>query len=258
MEICIIILIVLSFATIVAAALGFGDILIFTAIIALFISIQSVIVLMAFWSVWTSIFNALKYRKYIDKVFVKKNVPTGIIGAILGSLLIIVAPLRWIELFLGCFILLYTTYKSLEIKKERRLNPETNGEFEIIIKEISDPVFYVGAFSYGFFGGLIGASGPINVVLLERSGHQKESFIANFAICSVIISIFKLGIYLGSGLFPFAFFVVYLAGFIVIVFSIKLGHAMTPKISKEKFQFCILVLLIIIGIRLIVNSLLYY
>jgi len=258
MEIFILILIILAFATIVAATLGFGDSLIFIAITALFINILLAIVLISFWSFWISVFNAIKYRKYIDKVFVKKNVPPGIIGAILGSLLITIAPLKWIELFLGCFILIYTIFKSLEIRKENRLKSETNSEFERNFKDISDPIFYLGSFSYGFFGGLIGASGPINVILLERKGHQKESFIVNFAICSVIISSFKLGIYLGSGLFPVAFLAVYLAGFVVIVLSMKLGHAITPKISKEKFQFSILMLLLIIGIRMIVNSLFYY
>ena len=45
MEIFVLILIVLAFATFVAATLGFGDILIFTAITALFINIQLAIVL---------------------------------------------------------------------------------------------------------------------------------------------------------------------------------------------------------------------
>ena len=93
---------------------------------------------------------------------------------------------------------------------------------------------------------------------MERTGHERESFIANFSLASLIISPFKLGIYLWNGLFPVEFIGVFLVGIILIFLLTKIGHWLTPKIHKEKFYFLILILLLIISIRLIVASIFFY
>jgi len=188
---------------------------------------------MGFWSTLLSVLNAIKYRSYIDKPFLKKYLGPGIIGVILGAILIVVAPIRWIELFLGFFIILYLIVKIREIK--RKIVEKSD-----ILKDIPDGIFYTGAFSYGLLSGLIGAAGPINVALLERTGHEREGFIGNFAIISALISSVKF------------------VGIVVIFIVTRFGHWLTPKIPKEEFQILIMILLAIISIRLIVVSLFFY
>ena len=251
MEEIIFILLILAFAMLVDSTLGFGDSLIFIPLAGIFLDVRVATVIMGFWSTLLSILNAIKYQSYIDRPFLKKYLGPGIIGVILGAILIIVAAIRWIELFLGLFIILYLIVKIRELKRKDIENSE-------ILKEIPNGLFYTGAFSYGLLSGLIGASGPINVALLERTGHERESFIGNFAIISALISSVKLLIYSWSGLFPLEFIWMFFVGIVVIFIVTRFGHWLTPKIPKEEFQILVMILLTIISIRLIIVSLFFY
>lgn len=245
------ILLILAFSVVVGSTLGFGDSLTFIPIAAIFLDVRIATVLMGFWSTLMSILNALKYRSYIDKPLLKKYLGPGICGVIIGAILIVIAPIRWLELFMGIFIVLYLVIKIRQIKREK------SEEFEIT-NELPDSLFYTGAFSYGFFSGLIGASGPINVALLERTGHERESFIGNFAILSVLVSSVKLGIYSWNGLFPLDLILLFVIGILVIFIVTRFGHWLTPRIPVKTFQILIMVLLSIISMRLIVVSLFFY
>jgi uncharacterized membrane protein YfcA len=251
MEETIFILLILAFAMLVGSTLGFGDSLTFIPLAGIFLDVRIATVLMGFWSTLLSILNATKYRSYIDKPFLKKYISPGIFGVILGAILIVVAPIQWIELFLGLFIIVYLIVKIRDIKREEQEKQEK-------LTEIPDGLFYTGAFSYGILSGLIGAAGPINVALLERTGHERESFIGNFAIISALVSSVKLVIYSVSGLFPLEFFVLFLVGIVVIFIVTRFGHWLTPKIPKREFQILIMILMAIISIRLIVVSLFFY
>ena len=261
MEEILLILLILVVAFAVGAIAGFGDSLIFIALAAIFLDVRTAIVLASFWSIFLSTFNAINYRHYYDKIFLKKQVIPGITGIVIGSFLLVISSLRWLEFSLGIFVLIYVMTKLNKIRKDKVLKSENLEEFSNLDnnkKEISNALFFTGAFSYGFLSGLIGASGPINVALLERTGHERESFIANFSLASLIVSPFKLGIYLWNGLFPAEFIGVFLVGIILIFLLTRIGHWLTPKIPKEKFSFLILILLLIISIRLIVVSIFFY
>jgi uncharacterized membrane protein YfcA len=114
---------------------------------------------------------------------------------------------------------------------------------------------YTGAASYGFLGGLIGASGPIFVVVLERTNHEREAFIANFALNSFVLTLFKAGIYAWTGLFPVDLWLIFLVGFPLIYVAIRCGHWVTPKIPKERFIVGILAILAVMAARFILMAL---
>jgi len=250
--ILLLLLLVLAAGMFVGSVLGFADALIFISLSALFFDVRISIVLIGFWSTGLSLMNSIKYRGFIDKPFFKKFILPGVIGVIIGSLLIVIAPIRWLELIIGLFIMCYIVIKIRELKKEKEIQRKTG------LRKISGSWFYSGAFSYGFFGGLIGASGPFNVVLLERTGHERENFIANFALCSVSLSPIKLGIYIGAGLFPLNYILLFLLGLAVIFIVTKLGHQVTPRIPKDKFMMAVLFILLIIGIRMILSAIFFY
>jgi len=259
MEEFLFILLILALAMLIGSTIGFGDSLILIPLVAIFLDIRTAIVLAGFWSIFLSILNAIKYRNNIDKSFVKKHVGFGILGAIIGSLLIVIAPLQWLEIFMAVFIMVYVITKIREMRKIKAIKEEN---IELLnstidpVKSIPNFFIYSGGFSYGLLSGLIGAAGPINVALLERTGHEREEFIGTFAIISVIIGTIKTGIYLGKNLFPIELLVVYLLGFIVIFVMTRIGHWLTPKIPKEKFKIIVLLLLIVISIRLVLSTLL--
>ena len=252
------ILIVLVFANIIGSTIGFGDSLIFISITAFFINIRVAIVMMAFWSALLSLLNAVRYRAFFDRKFIGRYVIPAVIGTILGASLIVVAPTEWLQLLLALFTMIYVIAKGTEMVKERKMrfqDPETIVIVKRSMSSISPPIFYAGSFTFGFISGLLGAGGPINVILLERTGHVRESFIENFAIASLIAGSIKLVLYTWNGLFPLDLIWLLALGLGLIYLSTMLGHWITPKIPEKKFQVLVLLLLVIISIRLILSAL---
>ncbi len=251
-----IILCCLVISSIVGSSIGFGTVLILISLLSFWIDVRTAVILASFWNFVLTIFNALKYRHYFDKSYWKKCVATGIPGIILGSFLIAIAPIQWIEMTLGLFVLAYVFIKIKEMVKNESLKRAENGK-ELIEnnKSLPDIAIFAGGFTYGFLGGLIGGSGPINVILLERTGHEKESFIGNFAMTSITMTIFQLSVYIGNDLFPVEFLSLFLIGLPIIFTCSFIGHKLTTKIPKRTFQLIIMLLLLIISLRFIFSLL---
>jgi hypothetical protein len=251
-EVAILLLVCLFIACLIAAAIGFGDALIAIPLLAFFIDVRLAIVLISFWGIFLNIANCWKYWAHLDFPYVKKVVLGGIPGVVLGSLLISILPLYWIEFVLGSFLFIYVGVKfCAEWRKGRCIEKMAEN------RPFPDRWLYFGGFNYGFFGGLISASGPISVILLEQTKHERESFIENFAATSLFLTIIKLGIFLGTGLFPTDLFGVFLIGIPLIFLACSCGYRITPKIPVETFRKIILGVLFIIAIRFLVESLSY-
>ena len=253
-----IILLAVFIASFIYGLIGFGDALILIPILTLFISIQSAVVLVNLWGILPSFLNLIRYFKYIDKKFFIRGIITGIPGLVIGTILIVTLPLRWIELTLGLFVLVYSILKIVNNRNKYKKKPDGN----IIDKSdeyyLPNSVLVFGGFSYGFFGALIGASGPINIALLENTGHYREEFIGNFAAISTVLGLIRLPLYLTQQIFPTEYLFVFFIAFPVIFIATKLGHWITPKLKVESFQLIIHILLLISSIRTILMTTIFY
>ena len=258
MDFPFIILLAVFISSFIYGLIGFGDALILIPILTLFISIQSAVVLVNLWGVVPSLLNLIKYFKFIDKKFFFRGVITGIPGVFVGTLLIVILPLRWIELTLGLFVLVYSTLKIIKFRNKYEKTPGS----KIIDKPdehyLPNSVLVIGGFSYGFFGALIGAAGPINIALLENTGHHREEFIGNFAAISTVFGLIRIPLYLTQHIFPTEYLLVFLIAFPVIFIATKIGHWITPKISVYSFQLIIHIMLFISSIRTILQTTIFY
>ncbi|MCK4381244.1 MAG: sulfite exporter TauE/SafE family protein [Candidatus Lokiarchaeota archaeon] len=228
--------------------IGFGDALILIPIITPLIGILNAVILVSIWGTFPALLNFIKYRKYLDKGYFFRFLSLGIPATILGTYLIINIRVEWIELILGVFILAYSSLKLIKYFQ----NPES-----IEIKNeinTTSPIIYAGGFSYGLLTGLISAAGPINVALLEKTGHYRESFIENFAAIGTMLSISRIPFYFIGDLFPYDLLLVFIFAFPVIFLGTKLGHKITPKIPIKKFQIIIFCFLIGISLKSIILS----
>jgi uncharacterized membrane protein YfcA len=88
------ILVVLVGSMFIGAAFGFGDALILIPFLTLIegVSVQASVVLATYWGILLNVMNVAKYRGFLDKPFLKKTIPIGLAGTIVGSLLISIAP----------------------------------------------------------------------------------------------------------------------------------------------------------------------
>ncbi|MFX0147220.1 MAG: sulfite exporter TauE/SafE family protein [Candidatus Hodarchaeota archaeon] len=249
-------LIPIFFSSMVYGIIGFGDALILIPIITPIIDlliidngIKVAVILVNIWGLFPALINFIKYRKYLDKAYFFRFLSLGVPATILGTFLIINIRTEWIELVFGIFVLIYSTFKIIVYTKK-----STQSESKQVIVS-SSPIIFFGGFTYGLLTGLISAAGPLNVVLLEKTGHVKENFIGNFGAIGTVLSISRIPFYLFGGVFPIELIYVVLLAFPIILIGTKIGHKITPKISIKLFQLIIFCFLFIISVKSIVTSL---
>ncbi|MFX1259468.1 MAG: sulfite exporter TauE/SafE family protein [Promethearchaeota archaeon] len=241
-------LIAIFFSSMVYGIIGFGDALVLIPIITPIIGIKNAVILVNIWGTFPALLNFIKYRKFLDKGYFYRFLSMGIPATILGTYLIIIFRVEWIELILGIFILSYSSLKLIlyfqnpnNIELKKKMNT-------------TSPLIFVGGFSYGLLTGLISAAGPVNVALLEKTGHYRESFIENFGAIGTILSISRIPFYFTGDIFPYELILVFLLAFPIIFIGTKLGQQITPKISVKKFQIIIFLFLIVISLKSIILS----
>lgn len=230
--------------------IGFGDALVLIPIISPIIGLKNAIILVNIWGTFPALLNFIKYRKFLDKGYFFRFLSLGIPATILGTYLIINIRLEWIDLILGIFIFSYSSIKLFQYLKYRDkvfLENEIN---------TTSPIIFFGGFTYGLLTGLISAAGPINVALLERTGHYRENFIENFAAIGTMLSLSRIPFYFIANVFPMDLFLIFLLAFPIIFLGTKFGHMITPKIPVKTFQIIIFCFLLIISVRTIMISIL--
>jgi len=230
--------------------IGFGDALILIPIITPLIGIKNAVILVNLWGILTALLNFIKYRKLLDRGYFIRFLSLGIPATIFGTFLLIDIRLEWIELILGIFIFSYSILKLYQY---------TRGIEDFEFKErlnTTSPLIFVGGFSYGFLGALISAAGPLNVAILEKTGHYKENFIENFAAIGFSLSIARTPFYFMTDIFPYDLVLLFLLGFPIIFLGTKFGQTLTPKIPIKKFQLVVFCFLLVISINSIVSSIL--
>jgi len=241
-------LVAIFFSSMVYGIIGFGDALVLIPIIAPIIGVKNAIILVNIWGTFPALLNFVKYRKFLDRGYFFRFLSLGIPATILGTYLIINIRLDWIDLILGIFILSYSSIKLFQYYKYR--------DNLILEKEINttSPIIFFGGFIYGLLTGLISAAGPINVALLERTGHYKENFIENFAAIGTMLSFSRIPFYFIANVFPMDLLLIFLLAFPIIFLGTKVGHKITPKIPLKMFQIIIFCFLLAISMRSIIIS----
>ena len=230
--------------------IGFGDALILIPIITPIIGIKNAVILVNLWGILTSFLNFVKHRKLLDKGYFIRFLSLGIPATIFGTFLLIEIRLEWIDLILGGFITSYSILKLYQYSKKE--------DFDALMNQINStsPLIIAGGFSYGLLTALISAVGPINVAMLEKTGHYRENFIGNFAAIGFSLSIVRIPFYFTTNIFPYDLLLLFLLGFPIIFLGTKFGQRITPKIPIKTFQTVIFCFLIVIGIKSIVTSIL--
>jgi len=240
-------LIAIFFSSMVYGVIGFGDALILIPIITPIIGIKNAVILVNLWGILTALLNFIKYRELLDKGYFIRFLALGIPATIFGTFLFIEIRLEWIELILGAFILGYSAIKLNEYQKKNN-----DIEFEKRLNSTS-PLIIAGGFSYGLLSA-ISAVGPLNVAMLEKTGHYRENFIGNFAAIGFSLSVARLPFYFVTNIFPYDLVLLFILGFPIIFLGTKFGQKLTPKIPVKKFQVVVFCFLIVIGLKSVITS----
>ncbi|MBY9009792.1 MAG: sulfite exporter TauE/SafE family protein [Candidatus Lokiarchaeota archaeon] len=241
-------LIAIFFSSMVYGVIGFGDALILIPIITPLIGIKNAVILVNLWGILTALLNFIKHYKLLDKGYFIRFLSLGIPATIFGTFLLIEIRLEWIELILGIFIFGYSTLKLYQyLKKTEDIEIKNQ-------RNTTSPLIIAGGFSYGLLTALISAAGPLNVAMLEKTGHYRENFIGNFAAIGFSLSIARTPFYFTTNIFPYDLLILFLLGFPIIFLGTKFGQQITPKIPLKTFQVIVFCFLIIIGLKSIITS----
>jgi len=253
-------LIAIFFSSMVYGIIGFGDALVLIPIITPIIGIRNAVILVNLWGTFPALLNFIKYREYLDRAYFYRFLSLGIPATIFATFLVINIRLELIELIFGIFVLTYSSLKLIQYL-ENRSNLKFINPIDIIEVEkekklsSSSPIIIFGGFSYGLLTGLISAAGPINVALLEKTGHYREYFIENFAAIGTLLSISRIPFYfIKDGVFPYDLLFLFFLAFPIIFLGTKIGHQITPRIPVKKFQILIFCFLLVVSLKSIITS----
>ncbi|MFX1530150.1 MAG: TSUP family transporter [Promethearchaeota archaeon] len=253
-------LIAIFFSSMVYGIIGFGDALVLIPIITPIIGIRNAVILVNLWGTFPALLNFIKYQEYLDRAYFYRFLSLGIPATIFATFLVINFRLAWIELIFGIFVFFYSSPKLIQYLKNRSISKFIS-PLDIIEVEkgnnlsSSSPIIIFGGFSYGLLTGLISAAGPINVALLEKTGHYREYFIENFAAIGTMLSISRIPFYfIKVGVFPYHLLLMFFLAFPIIFFGTKLGHQITPRIPIKKFQIIIFCFLLGVSLKSIITS----
>jgi uncharacterized membrane protein YfcA len=232
---------------------GFGLGTLLTPVFMLFFPVDVAIALTGVVHFFNNIFKLILVGRNADKaVLLRFGIP-AVIGALLGSLLLVsipdVKPLfsyqlgeRLVEVYPVKFIIsiLLILFASMDIVPALK-----NLQFP------RDRLPVGGALS-GFFGGLSGNQGELRSAFLIRAGLSKEAFIGTAVVVSTFVDLTRLGIYSirfsSAGLDAHIGLVLAATGSAMA--GAFLGNRLLKKVTVDFIQKLVAVLLILLSVAL--------
>jgi uncharacterized protein len=228
------------FGEILGTITGLGNATFFVPSLSLFRALSDVLGIVAFIHVFSNITRLGLFWKNTDwKVFFKFGI-TNVIFVGLGALLTRFIDAKIIEITLGFALFVFAFYEVLF----KQIKLPTSLAFESVSGAIT-----------GFFGGLVGTSGPFRSFVLINIGLSKDTYIATSVAVDFIGDILRLFVYISNGfvkveLIKFLPFV-FVASFVGALF----GQKLLKLIPQKLFVKITLITLILLGFSLIAKNL---
>ncbi len=249
----------LIFAGVITGIGGFAFGLFTVGLLTSFHPSQVVIsALLVVYFVTTSVL-VFEHRQIINKRFLLNNpifsvvsLVLGIIGLPLGSLVLSQVGGTQTGLFLGILTLFFSIYQLVRAKTHSDL---PSRGFDVRLSPQERVACYVSSLMAGILEGFLGVGGvPLAIFMLAR-GYNKFVFVATFSLFFLLLSPFRLGIYILMGLYDvhtlkFASFIT-----VFVIIGLSIGMVIRRRfVNDTLFKKIVLILLISIGINLIAKN----
>jgi uncharacterized protein len=234
---------VVWFAYVVYGLTGFGSGLVAVPILAHFMPLQQAVPYILVLNVSASIFMLGKhdFRRQANWAELRPLIPSGIVGILIGTFLLLNTSAKVLLPSLGAFILLFG--------------------FRSLTGAASDkPVTRLWAVPAGFIGGLTGAlfntSGPPYVIYLTHRLQDKSQLRSTFSAFILLESGARLVVFLVAGIMlQMDIFLALLLAFPLMWFGLYVGNRIHLGISKEHMSKLLGTLLMVSGMSLILRAL---
>jgi uncharacterized protein len=210
---------------------GLGNATFFVPMLSYFTSFDRVLGIVAFIHVFSNITRMSFFWKNIStEVFVKFGI-SNIIFVTIGAFFTKFVDINIIEIFLGAVLMAFSLYEIIFKKLVIFMPPK----LEVLSGAVA-----------GFFGGLVGTSGPFRSFVLINMGLSKEVYIATSVAVDFIGDVLRLLVYIFNGfvnneiitILP----IVFLASFIGAFVGQKVLYLIPAKIFNNLVIFFLFML----------------
>jgi hypothetical protein len=234
-------LILAFLAEIVGTVGGFGSSVFFVPLANFYFDFQTVLGITALFHIVSNLSKIALFKKGIDKKLILYIGVPAVLFVIIGGFLSKYLNARFLEIFLGCFLVLLSLV--FLIKKN------------LIIKPHKKEAIIGGTFS-GFIAGVLGTGGAIRGLTMAAFNLEKNVFIATSAVIDFGVDISRTVVYYINGYITMDI-LIYIPFLVVIgIAGTYVGKLLLTKISKDNFKKFSLVLILIIGVITIFNTIL--
>jgi uncharacterized membrane protein YfcA len=233
------VIVVLSLATFVRAALGFGEALVAVPILALIIPIQIAAPVAVLISITVAAGLLVQDWRHLHLRSASWLIVATLIGTPLGLLLLTRVPTNFVKVCLGLVILAFSLYGLLR----REL---------AALKD--DRLIWAFGFSAGVLGGAYGMNGPPLAIYGALRGWSTQQFRATLQGYFLVASMMAMAGYWLSGLWTSDVTHYYLASLPSVVIAMFLGRLTTLRTNTRVFMRCVNVGLILVALILLAES----
>ncbi len=233
---------ILFFALLLRAAIGFGDGLLAVPLLAMFIDIREAVPLIILLSTTISVKALWKDRGSLQLSSLKRTSVAALVGIPFGVMLLNLGNEAVIKGMLGVLLVVMAMW---------RLGPKSQ------LQLTSNGWSYVFGGLAGMLGSAYALRGVVFSIYGGLRGWSQEQFkgtISGFYILSGVLIPVS---YLSSGLITSRLVGLYLLFLPLALLSTLLGHLLTHRLDASAFQKIIWVFLLLFGVFLVVRPLLF-
>lgn len=220
--------------TVITSIVGFADKLALIAVLNLFMGVKEAVVIAAFYSLAVYLVRILFFWPYLDKDLALKMVLFLIPGIIVGLVVFNGFEPSQLRLIFSTFLLIFVFYKLF---------------FGGLDFKLSKLGLGIGVLIFGLVEASIGAAGPLLAVFLFQYGKRKEEFVVLAAVTLLASSLTRIGGYAYYGLITASNLSLIFLLLGVAVVGTYLGKRLMERLPIKAFEYLILLLLFLIGIK---------
>lgn len=222
-------------ASVTAAVVGLGGGILLMSVMPGLIPTYAIIPVHGMVQIFSNLTRALFGLRHVVWTFFLPFVLGGILGASLGSMLLVDINSEYLPVVIGCFILLITWAPEI------RSVPRIPGKFA-----------FVGGVQ-SFLSLFVGVVGPINMPFLIREGLPRDRIVITHAIQMTAVHVIKVSTFFLLG-FAFAPYLYLIAGMVLsTTLGSYVGTALRARVPEAMFRTILKWVVTLLALRMVLR-----
>lgn len=228
---------------ILKGATGFGAPLLAVPLLALMFDLPFAITIFAIPNIVTNLWQSWAFRKHhLPLNFVVSFVAAGGLGAGLGTYILARTPTEALTLVLACTMLAYIVF--------RLLRPS----WKLGLKVATFLSFPLGLIA-GLLQGAAGLSAPVSVTFLNSMHLERNQFISTISMFFIGLGFVQVPMLVDYGYLNLTNTLLGFSALVPLIAGMPLGAMLAKRISRERFNQALLVILTVLSMKLLWDSL---